>query len=125
MSVANKLRFVFEERDVHHRFIVDRTDPSKKWGFEALPITGKVAEDFVIISRVFQSETGEILITAAGITQYGSRAAGEFLTNPLYWEEVARQAPAGWQKQNLQVIFSVKIIDHTPGPPNILATHFW
>jgi hypothetical protein len=84
-----------------------------------------VAEDFVIISRVFQSETGEMLITAAGITQYGTRAAGEFLTNPIHLEAFARQAPAGWQKKNLQIVFSVKIIDNTPGPPTILATHFW
>lgn len=125
MSVANKLRFVFEERDVHHRFIVDRTDPSKKWGFEALPITGKVAEDFVIISRVFQSETGEMLVAGAGITQYGTRAAGEFLTNPVYLETLMQNAPGDWQKKNFQIVLSVKIIDNTPGPPMILATHFW
>lgn len=125
MSIANKLRFVFAEKSIYQRYIIDKVTPGKAWGFDALPITGKVAEDFVIISRVFQSETGEILITAAGITQYGTRAAGEFLTNPIYLEEVARQAPAGWQTRNLQVVFSVKILDNTPGPPTILATHFW
>ncbi|HQR32964.1 MAG TPA: hypothetical protein PLK30_09510 [Blastocatellia bacterium] len=125
MSIANHLRFVFEEKSIHQRFIVDKTDPKTSWGFEALPITGKVAEDFVIVSRVFQSETGEMLITAAGITQYGTRAAGEFLTNPVHLKQFAHQAVAGWQKKNLQIVFSVKIIDNTPGPPTILATHFW
>ncbi|MFN8000257.1 MAG: hypothetical protein U0X75_04480 [Acidobacteriota bacterium] len=125
MSIANHLRFVFEEQSIYHRFIVDKADPKKRWGFDGLPITGRVAEDFVIISRVFQSETGEILITAAGITQYGTRAAGEFLTNPVYFETLARQAPTGWQKKNLQIVFSVKILDNTPGPPTVLATHFW
>lgn len=125
MSVANHLRFVFEEKSIHHRFIVDKANPNVSWGFDALPITGKVAEDFVIVSRVFQSETGQMLITAAGITQYGTRAAGEFLTNPMHLEQFARQAPTDWQTKNLQIVFSVKIIDNTPGPPTILATHFW
>lgn len=64
MSIANRLRFVFEEKSVHHRFIVDKADPKNSWGFDALPITGKVTEDYIIVSRVFQSETGEMLISA-------------------------------------------------------------
>ena len=125
MSIANRLRFVFEEKSIHQRYIVDKTESKNRWGFDALPITGRVAEDYVIVSRVFQSETGEMLIAAAGITQYGTRAAGEFLTNPAHLENLARQAPAGWQKKNLQVVFCVKILDNTPGPPTVLATHFW
>lgn len=125
MSIANNFRFVFEGKSIYQRFIVDKADPKNRWGFEAKTVTGKVAEDYVIISRIFQSETGEMLITAAGITQYGTRAAGEFLTNPANFEALAIQAPAGWQKKNLQIVFTVKVLDNTPGPPTILATHFW
>lgn len=125
MTIANHQRFCFEGSSLHHRVIADKFSPEKFWGFTDLPVTGKVSEDYALISRIFQSETGEMLITAAGITQYGTRAAGEFLTQPVYFEQVARQAPAGWQKKNLQIVFSVQVIDHTPGPPTILATHFW
>lgn len=125
MSIANNFRFVFEGKSIYQRFIVDKADPKNRWGFEAKTVTGKVTEDYVIISRIFQSETGEMLITAAGITQYGTRAAGEFLTNPANFEAIAKQAPAGWQKKNLQIVFTVKVLDNTPGPPTILATHFW
>lgn len=125
MSIANNFRFVFEGKSIYQRFIVDKVDPKNRWGFEAKTVIGKVAEDYVIISRIFQSETGEMLITAAGITQYGTRAAGEFLTNPANFEALTKQAPSGWQKKNLQIVFSVKILDNTPGPPTILATHFW
>ena len=125
MSVANNLRFVFEEKDVHRRFIVDKSDPRNVWGFDSLPLNGRVTEDFIIISRVFQSETGEMLVTAAGITHYGTGAAGEFLTNPSYIEAAMQNAPPGWQKKNLQLVLNVKIIDNTPGPPKVLATHFW
>ncbi len=125
MGFTGRLRFVFEEKTFHHCFIVDKADPGRAWGPENMPVTGKVSEDYVLISRVFQSETGEILIMAAGITQYGTRAAADFLTNPIYLEEIAKEAPAGWQKKNMQVVFSVKVIDNTPGPPTVLAAHFW
>ncbi len=125
MGFTDRLRFVFEEKTFHHCFIVDKANPGQAWGPNNMPMTGKVSEDYALISRVFRSETGEILIMAAGITQYGTRAAADFLTNPIYLEEIAKKAPAGWQKKNMQVVFSVKVIDNTPGPPTVLATHFW
>ncbi len=125
MSLTNKQRFVLEEKAFRHRVIVDKQDASRVWGSPNTSVIGKASEDYAIISRVFQSETGEILITAAGIFQYGTRAAGELLANPTFWEDFARQAPAGWQTKNLQIVFSVKVIDNTPGPPTLLATHFW
>jgi hypothetical protein len=125
MSLANNQRFVFAEKAFRHRVIIDKQDPNRVWGSANTSVIGKTSEDFAIISRVFQSETGEILITAAGIFQYGTRAAGELLANAIFWEEFARQAPEGWQKKNLQIVFSVKVIDNTPGPPTLLATHFW
>lgn len=125
MSLTNKQRFAFEERGFRHRIIVDKQDSNRVCGSPNTSVIGQTSEDYAIISRVFQSETGEILITAAGIFQYGTRAAGELLANASFWEEFARQAPAGWQKKNLQIVFSVKVIDNTPGPPTLLATHFW
>lgn len=125
MSLINNQRFVFEEKAFRHRVIVDKQDPTRIWGNPNTSVIGQTNEDYAIISRVFQSETGEILIKAAGIFEYGTRAAGELLTNPVFWEEFAKQAPEGWQTKNLQIVFSVKVIDKTPGPPTLLATHFW
>ena len=77
------------------------------------------------MSRVFDSKTGELLIAAAGITQYGTRAAGEFLTSPHLMTVLAGKAPSDWPKKNLQVLLWTKIVDETPGPPSIVATYFW
>jgi hypothetical protein len=125
MSLANNQRFVFAEKAFRHRVIIDKQDPNRVWGNPNTSIIGKTSEDYAIISRLFQSDTGEILITAAGIFQYGTRAAGELLANAIFWEEFARQAPPGWQTKNLQIVFSMKVIDNTPGSPTLLATHFW
>ena len=66
-----------------------------------------------------------LLIGVAVWRLFGTRAAGELLTDEAMFETIAAQAPPGWQKMNLQILFSVKVIDHVPGPPKILATHFW
>jgi hypothetical protein len=125
MSMSANLRFVFEEKAYRHRVIVDKADPRRTWGSSNMPVTGKVSEDYAIVSRVFQPETGEVLLTAAGITQYGTRAAGEFLTNPASLNELVSRAPAGWQKKNMQAVLAIKVIDNTPGPPSVVASHFW
>jgi hypothetical protein len=82
-------------------------------------------EDYGIISRVWDPTTERIVVTASGIASYGTIAAGEFLTNPKYLEMIAEQAPAGWERKSLQVVFSTKVFNGNAGPPHILAIHVW
>ena len=48
----------------------------KYFGAPYMPPDGKVAEDYALVSRIFHSESGVLLILAAGLTQFGSQAAG-------------------------------------------------
>ena len=77
------------------------------------------------MSRVFDSQTGEFLIAAAGITQYGTRAAREFLTSPEDMAALAQDAPPDWQKKNVQILLRTQVVGETPGPPKIVTAHFW
>ncbi|HEV2444863.1 MAG TPA: hypothetical protein VGS58_03035, partial [Candidatus Sulfopaludibacter sp.] len=61
----------------------------------------------------------------AGMAKDGTMAAGEFVTEPRYMDELARRAPAGWQKMNLQVVIRTEVVRGAPGPPSIVATYFW
>jgi len=69
--------------------------------------------------------TERMVVVAAGIVQYGTIAAGEFLTNPVYLDELAKRAPRGWKKKNLQAVIGTNVINGNSGPPRILATYFW
>ncbi len=120
LRTTNDLRFVFEK----HPTIRDRSN-NRLYTLPDLGPDGRTPEDYAIVSRVFDSKTGELLIAAAGITQYGTRAAGEFLTSPHWMTELARSAPAGWPKKNLQVLLHTQIVGETPGPPTIVTAHFW
>ena len=120
LQTTNYLRFVFEK----HPTIRDRSN-NRLYTLPKMTPDGRTPEDYAIVSRVFDSNTGELLIVAAGITQYGSRAAGEFLTSPRLMAGLAVNAPGDWPKRNLQVLLHTKIVDDTPGPPSIVTTHFW
>lgn len=117
----NKLyRFGFD-----HFSVVDRGTPHREWKLGHVTPDYKSSEDYAIVTRVLNSYSGEPLITAAGITNMGTRAASEFLTNPMYLNAALAKAPAGWRKRNLQFVLHCQVIGVTPGPPRVIASHFW
>ncbi len=120
LQTANDLRLVFDK----HPTIRDRP-ANRLYTLPNMTPDGRTPEDYAIVSRIFDSNTGELLIVAAGITQYGSRAAGEFLTSPQLLAAMAVKGPSDWPKKNLQVLLHTKIVDDTPGPPSIVTTYFW
>jgi hypothetical protein len=120
LDIAKDLRFTFDREDGDAE-VTDQMAPGHRWARTATT----PRSDFAIISRVFRSRTGEPVIIAAGLGQYGTRIAGELLTNATYLEEALRGAPADWQTKNLQIVVRTEVIGTTPGPPKTLATHFW
>jgi len=105
--------------------VVDHGPSAKEWKLVSVTPDYRSPEDYAIISRVLHSYSGEPVITAAGTTNVGTRAAAEFLTNPAYLNEALAKAPPGWQKKNLQMVLYCKVIGSTPGPPKVVAAHFW
>ncbi len=118
LQLMRDFRFVFE-RQGGTGVVRDRADAKRLW------VHDSPAQDYAIVSRVFEASTGQLLITAAGISQYGTQAAGEFLANSPALIEALRGAPAGWQKRNMQFVLHTRIIGRTPTPARVLAVHFW
>jgi hypothetical protein len=52
-------------------------------------------DDYAEISRIVLAETGGKRITVAGISQYGTQAAGEYLADPQRIVAFAKGAPKG------------------------------
>jgi NAD dependent epimerase/dehydratase family enzyme len=89
-----------------------------------LPYT-KLTEDYALVARFMNPSTERMTVIAAGIGQYGTIAAGEFLTNEKYMREFAATAPANWERRNFAVVIATRVIDGSTGPPRVLATWFW
>lgn len=120
MQLANNLRFVFE-RTENGSYISDKTNPNRKWTFEL----GQPKVDYVVITRVFESRTGKMAVLAAGLSHYGTQAAGEILTNPAYLSKALHDAPRDWEARNMQLLFRVEVFGNTAGPPTLVASNFW
>jgi hypothetical protein len=122
-EISNQARFFIDTS----REPVGITDYGKptEWTLPNLPADRRTSEDYAIVSRVFHPDTHAMLVELAGITQYGTEAAADLVTNSDLMSEALHGAPAGWQGRNLQIVLHVKVISGTPSSPKVVKTHFW
>lgn len=122
-DISKELRFFIdgERRPIG---ITDNGAPTK-WTLPNLPKDRRTDEDYAIVSRLFHPDTHAMLVEVAGITQYGTDAAADLVTNPDLLAEALRGSPAGWQSKNLQLVLHVKVISGSPSSPRVVATYFW
>lgn len=127
LRLTGQLRFGFaRDPETHVSWIQDRENPRViKWSHQMTAPFTVVQEDYAIISRVVDPATGRVVVTASGLAKFGTEAAGEFLTNPSYIEQISRQAPRGWERRNMQIIIRANVVGRSSGPPQILLAHFW
>ncbi len=127
LRLSSQLRFSFgRDADTRLSWIADRQNPSKRdWAVALSAPISTVNEDYALISRFGDATTDQPVVIAAGIGIYGTMAAGEFLTDPVYLSTLASQAPGNWDRKNIQVVIATKVINGVSGPPRILAMHFW
>jgi hypothetical protein len=120
------LRFTFDRgaSDREPPRIRDAQDPKRSW---MLPHTYPEPQDkdYAIVTRTFDPVTREPFVSLAGLHSFGNQIAGEFVAQDASWNEVARQAPPGWEKMNLQVVLETSIVGTTPSSPRIVAVYFW
>ncbi len=121
LETTRDLKFVFSE----YPSIRERGGQNRVWTLSHLARDGKSEEDYAIVSRVFSSYTGQFLIAAAGITQNGTRAAGEFLTSRDELEAALKRLPSGWAKRNIQFVIHTQIVQEAPARPTVVASCSW
>jgi hypothetical protein len=125
LRLTGPTRFSFV-RDSHQVGIRDRQDPHNMAWFRSPDVHYKdVKEDYAIVSRVWDSTTGRVAVTVAGLSQYGTAAAGEFLSTPSYIAQITQNAPKEWDRKNIELVIATSVVGRTSGPPRILAAHFW
>jgi hypothetical protein len=84
----------------------------------------KVTRDYALVVRFFDPNTGQPVITAAGISIFGTSAAAEFLTDAGEMSMLNSIAP-GWEKKNLEIVLSTEVVRAKSGRPRIIAAHVW
>ncbi len=122
-DISKELRF-FIDAESRPLMVTDNGKPTQ-WSLPNLPADRRTSEDYAIVTRVFHPDTQAMLLEVAGITQYGTEAAADLITNPVLLGEALHDAPKGWQNKNLQLVLHVKVISGTPASPRVVKTHFW
>jgi DNA-binding winged helix-turn-helix (wHTH) protein len=128
LRLTKSLRYHFANNpDMTHFRIVDGSDPSHPgWVVDR---TQQMAtnnyQDYGIVARFTDSNTGKPTIIVAGIGRGGTIAAGEFLTDPDHLAQLRRAIQSAGNKQNLEIVLSTQIIDGQPGTPKMEASYFW
>jgi hypothetical protein len=119
MQLANSMRFVID-RSGQTSVIRDKST-GKEWKFQP----GTPAVDYVVLSRIFESKTGRMVVLAAGLSHYGTQTAGKILTDSGSLQKALRDAPKDWARRDLQLVFRVEIFGRTTGEPILEASNFW
>ena len=127
LRTADQLRFTFrKDSEQDTGMVYDRQHPENSaWKLVKYWPDWDVPVDYAIVTRMVDTTTDRPVIIAAGLTQYGTIGAGEFLSNADYFSEAARGLAKGWQRRNLQIVLSVPVVNRISGRPRILATHVW
>ncbi|HEV8040316.1 MAG TPA: hypothetical protein VGP62_15720 [Bryobacteraceae bacterium] len=122
-DISKELRF-FIDAESRPRMVTDNGKPTE-WSLPNLPADRRTGEDYAIVTRVFHPDTQAMLVEVAGITQYGTEAGADMISNPELLAEALHDAPQGWQNKNLQLVLHVKVISGTPASPKVVKTYFW
>ncbi len=127
MRLTKPLRFRFgNDPAFTHEWIYDSTSSKPPQWFTERPVleSSNNYREYALIARYTNPDTGQLCIVVAGIGQASTRAAGEFLSDPVALAALQRLAPRDGRK-NVEAVISTQIIDGQAGSPKIEATYFW
>lgn len=124
MELNSSWRFQFMQERASIR---DTQTPGREWSLPATePPSGfDGTVDYALVTRVFRQDSRQVLIVAGGLKHFGTDAAGEFVTNPIYWRDAVSHLPKDWARRNVQVVLETRVIRKAASPPRVLAVHCW
>lgn len=126
MRLTERLRFRFvDSPDDAIGTIEDTQNPSHHWQVDFNMPYSKLPNDYAIVARYFDTLIEQPVIIVAGVGATGTVTASEFVTSERAIEDINRLAPKGWKKGNVELVLQTNVIDGHPGPPHIVASHFW
>ncbi len=124
MRLVSPLRFRFlpgPNAQVQDTRNLQNTD----WSVDFLKPYASISTDYAIVARYRDPTTEGTVMVVAGLGPFGTQAAGAFVASPQYLEQIARQLPAGWENENVEIVLKTQIIDGKAGPPVLVAATEW
>jgi hypothetical protein len=124
--LVGKMRFTLEHRPPGRLLLRDSNNPSREdWTVDYSVPYLSLTCDYALVVRVLDLKTEQMVVTAAGLSVFGTLAAGDFLTREEEFRKILAVAPKGWEQKNFELVLSTDVIRGKSGHPNIVAAHFW
>jgi len=125
LTAALHFRFADATQDGEPFIEESQTASPRAWRSVRLAESRQFTRDYAIVARCWNPETRQIVVVAAGSHTWGTRAAGEFVTNPVSLKELEALAQKNGNRKNVQLVLSTDIVKGATGPPTIVASYFW
>lgn len=125
--LISNLRFRVGQ-DSERRFLMihDRYNPANHdWAIDYSAPYLEITKDYALILRMKDPKTDQVVVVAAGLSVFGTSAAGKFLTDPDDMKKLAAIAPRDWANKNMEIVLSTDVIRGTAGHGTIVASQFW
>jgi hypothetical protein len=125
--LISNLRFTVRQ-DPQRRFmmIYDRDNPARRdWTIDYTEPYQDITKDYALILRMKDPKTDQVVVVAAGLSVFGTTAAGKFLSDPDDMKKLAAIAPPDWGNKNMEIVLSTVVIRGTAGHGTIVASQFW
>lgn len=125
LILLSKLRYSIRVDPVtQDKWIQDAENLSNRnWKIDGtLKNYSDVPNDYAVVTRVFDSQTEQWVITLSGLEAYGTEAAGELVADPAF----AGYIPSSLKSSgNFQIVLKTSVVRGNTGPIQILAVHTW
>jgi hypothetical protein len=125
MRLTRGLRFGFDTIDGDASIIDRKSSTKTTWATAWDTPYEKLARDYAIVARYRDPLTGQPVVVAAGISEEGTEAAGELISNPADLAVLLRNAPANWRTMNMEAVIETQVIGGHATPPQLRAVEFW
>lgn len=122
--LLSKLRYTLQYDPVTlDKWIQDRQNPSvRNWKINGKPQTSDTFEDYAVVTRFFDPDTGQWILGLSGLEAHGTEAAGELVADPAF----AKLIPSSVRSTgNFQIVLRVPVMAGSTGPFEIVAVHTW
>jgi hypothetical protein len=122
--LISKLRFSVQyDPTTGDKWVQDTQDSGKRdWKIDGKTQTADIPADYAVITRVYNQEAGQWIISLSGLGAKGTEGATELVSDDQY----SKALPTSIHKTgNFQIVLKVSVIDGEPGPLQILAVQTW
>jgi hypothetical protein len=124
LKLSHNLPFALDGSEDGRQPIQESGGTRKGWS-PRLDANRANGEDYAIVARLLNSETGNPVIIIAGVTSFGTRAAGQFVTNAEGLKALTTTAPKDWANKNLELVVRTVVLKSDPGATTIVAARYW